>query len=99
APTGRAGAPGQSPGGPSSAPAPDDFDELTAAAAAAESLLNDTPAPAAPASASPANGADRQPAPMQNRPAQTERDHTAQTARAPQDGQRRGASADGQSSG
>ncbi|QPR39494.1 DNA polymerase III subunit gamma and tau [Brevibacterium casei] len=101
--TGRAGAPGQSPGAPSSAPAPDDFDELTAAAAAAESLLNDTPAPAstssAPASASPANGADRKPAPMQNRPAQTERDHTAQTARAPQDGQRRGASAFGQSSG
>ena len=91
APTGRAGAPGQSPGGPSSAPAPDDFDELTAAAAAAESLLNDTPAPAAPASASPAHGADRKPAPMQNRPAQTER--------ASQDDQPRGAAGDDQSRG
>lgn len=93
--TGRPGAPGQSTGAPSAAPAPDDFDELTAAAAAAESLLNDTPAPAstssAPASDSPANGADRQPAPTQNRPAQTER--------APQDSQRRGAPGDGQSSG
>ncbi|MEL7583663.1 DNA polymerase III subunit gamma and tau [Brevibacterium casei] len=93
--TGRAGAPGQSPVAPLSAPAPDDFDELTAAAAAAESLLNDTPAPAstssAPASASPAHGADRKPAPMQNRPAQTER--------ASQDDQPRGAAGDDQSRG